>query len=423
MSEDNIIKGHCIICHADAVELSDEHVIPDALGGYIHCYKVCKDCNSRMGDHVDSQLMNHFLIKGLRYVHKLKGKTNAIPNPLVGDGVLDTGEKVRVEDVKGVITPRILPSSPEIAPDNKSGKITVDARDEKLVPTLKQKMLKKMGVNPDEVQLVTTRTVHQIAQPVVQMQNVVDLKNYKIALLKIAYEICVELFPDYENDPLGHQYADILYSVAYDHEDALERLDEVRFMGNGFEDPLKPMLSQFIDYENKKRHIIAVFNNDGHLCCMVKLFDTFCMIIEMSDSPYLDKGNMTLYFNDFSKHGYEQLTLSELVNQLSEEQMRGYKFDAQGNALLDTLCETSEVGFHANKYGDNLVFNSDGEVIMTEEMLRSNLTDDRITDSELSDSKFTTTYHIPSGMYFKVSPTDNLIQLVEIIETTEIRRY
>ena len=111
------------------------------------------------------------------------------------------------------------------------------------------------------------------------------------------------------------------------------------------------------------------------------------------------------------------------MNQLSEEQMRGYKFDAQGNALLDTLCETSEVGFHANKYGDNLVFNSDGEVIMTEEMLRSNLTDDRITDSELSDSKFTTTYHIPSGMYFKVSPTDNLIQLVEIIETTEIRRY
>lgn len=37
--------GHCIICHADGVELTDEHVIPDAIGGYIHCHKVCKDCN------------------------------------------------------------------------------------------------------------------------------------------------------------------------------------------------------------------------------------------------------------------------------------------------------------------------------------------------------------------------------------------
>lgn len=85
---------------------------------------------------------------------------------------------------------------------------------------MQQKMLKKMGVNPSEVKLVSTRTVHQIAQPAVKMQAVVDLKNYKIALLKIAYEICVELFPDYENDPLGQKYADIIYGVAHERADA-----------------------------------------------------------------------------------------------------------------------------------------------------------------------------------------------------------
>jgi len=56
-------------------------------------------------------------------------------------------------------------------------------------------------------------------------------------------------------------------------------------------------------------------------------------------------------------------------------------------------------------------------------MLKSSLIDDMITDSELSDSKFTTTYHIPEGLYFKVSPTDQLVQLMEIIETTEIHKY
>lgn len=30
--------GHCIICHRDGVDLSDEHVIPDAIGGYYHIY-------------------------------------------------------------------------------------------------------------------------------------------------------------------------------------------------------------------------------------------------------------------------------------------------------------------------------------------------------------------------------------------------
>lgn len=120
--QENKIIGHCIICHQDDVELSDEHVIPDAIGGYIHCYKVCKECNSHLGDHVDKLLLDHYLIKGARHVHKLKGKTGFIPNPLTGDGVLNTGEKVRVEDVDGVATPRILPQSPEIAADNMSVK-------------------------------------------------------------------------------------------------------------------------------------------------------------------------------------------------------------------------------------------------------------------------------------------------------------
>ena len=136
-TEKEIIKGHCIICHQDDVELSDEHVIPDAIGGYIHCYRVCAECNSHLGDHVDAHLLNHYLIKGARYVHKLKGKKGAIPNPLTGDGVLNTGEKVRVEDVNGVSTPRILPQSPEIAEDKKSGKITVT----KMVSDQKQSQL------------------------------------------------------------------------------------------------------------------------------------------------------------------------------------------------------------------------------------------------------------------------------------------
>lgn len=422
-TEKEIMKGHCIICHQDNVELSDEHVIPDSIGGYIHCYKVCKDCNSHLGDHVDKLLLDHYLIKGARHIHKLKGKTGAIPNPLTGDGVLNSGEKVRVEDVDGVVTPRILPQSPEIAADNKSGRITVDIKDEKLIPAMLQKMQKKMGVKPGEITMVSHREVHQIEHPVIQIQAIVDLNKYKIGLLKIAYECCVEQFPEYENDALGQRYASILYDVAHEIDSSIERLGEVKFEGNGFQDPLEQILSQFIDYSNKKRHIIILFNHAGHLCCLVKVFNIFSQYILMSDSPYLNGGEMRIYINDFSKHGYVLLTLDELLANQIEEKTTGYKFDEEGMSLMASMPGGIPIGFHANIDGQNLVYNQDGTAIMTEEMLKSTISEDRITDSSLAGGEFTTTYHIPDGYYFRISPSDAFVQLREIQEISKIQKY
>lgn len=416
-------KGHCIICHKNDVELSDEHVIPEAIGGYIHCYRVCKDCNSHLGDHVDIHLLNHYLIKGSRYVHRLKGKTGFIPNPITGIGQLDTGEKVRVEDVNGVATPRILPKSLEIAEDRKSGRITVDAKDEKLIPAMQQKMLKKMGVKPEEVMVVSHREVQQIAHPVVQMQAMIDLKNFKIGLLKIAYECCVEKFHEYEKDPLGQKYAEILHDVAYEADGAMKRLDEVRFEDDGFQDPLEPLLSQFIDYSNDKRHIVVLFNHAGCLTCIVKVFNIFCQYIQMSDAPYLKESEMQFYINDFSKHGYEQKTLTELVSGLVEAKTKGWRFDDKGTDYLDGLGATEVVGFQANKYGDNLVYDANGTPVMTEEQLIDTLPADHIIDSSLEGGKFTTTYLIPEGYFFCVASSDTLVQLKEIIETSKIKKY
>ena len=417
------IKGHCIICHQDDVELSDEHVIPDAIGGYIHCFKVCKECNSHLGENVDSHLLNHFLIIGSRYLHKLKGKKGSIPNPLTGDGVLDTGEKVRLEDVNGIATPRLLPQSPEIAVDNKSGKITVDVKDENLIPAMQQKMLKKMGVKPGEVTMVSHREIHQIEHPVVHFWAMVDLKNYKIGLLKIAYECCVELFPEYENDPLGRQYAEILHDVAFEVDGALDRLDEVKFEGDASQDPLEQILSQFIDYSNQKRHLIILFNHAGHLCCLVKVFNIFRQYIQMSDSSYLNEADIRLFINDFSNHGYELFTLDELVANQIEEKTTGYRFDEKGMALIASISGGNGVGFQANMDGQNLVYNQDGVPIMTEKMLKCMMTEDRITDSSLVGGEFTTIYSIPEGYYFYVSPIGALVQLKEIIETSKINMY
>lgn len=416
--------GHCIICHQDCVEMSDEHVIPDAIGGYIHCYKVCKNCNSHLGDNVDIHLLNHYLIKCARHIHKLKGKAKFIPNPLIGCGMLlNTGKKVRVVDKEGVLTPQILPQSPKIADDNKSGHMIVDINDEKLIPAIQQKILKKMGMKPGGVAIECRRDVHKIENPVVQMQVNVDLKKYKIALLKIAYECCVELFPEYENDALSQKYAKILYDVAMKVDGAFDHLDEVKFVGDAFQDPLKHLLSQFIDYSNKNRHIIVYFNHDGHLCCLVKVFDIFSQFIEMSDSAYLKDGDIRLYINDFFKHNYEQLTLKDLIAKYSEVKPTVYKFDEHDMELITSLQQRENVAFYANKYGENLIYNKKGIVIMTEETLKDTMAEDRANDSSLSGNEFTITYYIPNGFYFKVSPTNTLVQLKELTETAIIHKY
>ena len=413
----DINKGHCIICHRDNVELSDEHVIPDSMGGYIHCYNVCKECNSRLGDHVDACLLNHYLIMGLRHVHKLKGKKGAIPNPLLGDAVLKTGEKVRVEEANGVLTPHILPSAPVISDDNRSFNIVLDKRDEKLIPSIVKKMYKKMGLKPGKFKIVSEAEEHQLIQPVIEKRSLIDLKNYKIGILKIAYECCVQLFPEFEDDPLGRLYAEILYSAA------IERLDEVPFVGDGFHDPFESLLSHFLDYSNKKRHYIVFFRHDKELYCLVKLFDVFNQTLKMSDNGYLCENGMILFVNDFGKFSYEVLSMEDLANKVSSFEERHYLFDKIGMEYMASISVDKEIGISANKYGQNLVFNENKQVVTTEDSFLMSLPEECLTETEIIDDSFTTTYHIPSGYFFMLAPIEQLIQLTEVEVVTKLNKY
>ncbi|WP_420268046.1 HNH endonuclease, partial [Citrobacter portucalensis] len=74
----------CIICRLEKDNMSDEHVIPDSLGGYYHIHTVCRDCNSLLGTQVDTHLINNKFGELYRSHYNLKGKTGGIPNPFGG---------------------------------------------------------------------------------------------------------------------------------------------------------------------------------------------------------------------------------------------------------------------------------------------------------------------------------------------------
>ena len=68
----------CIICKKtkNNHEFNKEHIIPESIGGSLTIDNVCKSCNSKLGEEIDSKIINDFLIKGKIVGNKIKNKKN-----------------------------------------------------------------------------------------------------------------------------------------------------------------------------------------------------------------------------------------------------------------------------------------------------------------------------------------------------------
>lgn len=411
-------KGHCIICHRDDVELSDEHVIPEAIGGYYHIYNVCKECNSGLGANVDKHLLNHWLIKSARHAHGLKGYSNTIPNPLIGDGVLPTGEKVRVEeDKQGQLYVHLLPTTPVASDDGKQFEISVDIKDEKMVEKMKAKYLKRNKIDPSKYQIVSQRDIRQIEHPSVKMQFKIDMNSYKFGLLKIAYEFAVDKVEGYYEDPIARIYADIL------KEGNLDRLAEAYLEGDGLACANIKVFETMIDYSKTSRHILLLFNLHGKMYCMVKLFDIFCQIIRMSDKAYGDDNFIEIAINDFNERKCRFMNGEELVKATMQEEITTYKFSEEGQELIAAEMDKQEVAVVCNSQGDNLLFDSRGYAWCTENQLLLTLEKFNLTKKEQETSDYmSVTYLIPFGLHFLLVPSKQLVMVREVTKKNYFKK-
>ena len=132
------MNSKCIFCLEDK-PLTDEHIIPDSIGGSLYITAVCKDCNSHIGTDIDGPFINSMPVSLPRFTYDVPGKSGAVPNPFGGVGISVDGLKVRLDDD---FKPHILPSVEEET--TPSGDIAVrmifDKADE---PRLSEEVLKK----------------------------------------------------------------------------------------------------------------------------------------------------------------------------------------------------------------------------------------------------------------------------------------
>ena len=298
--------GYCIICRKNNTLLSDEHVIPDAIGGHYHIYNVCKKCNSILGDNIDIKLLNHILIKLHRFANRMKGKTGSVPNPFDVKSATDIGQKVRVEDNNGVLTPFLLPDVKSNS-DGTHIQITLDKRDEKDIEQIIAKKLKKHGLSSGTHQMVETRSYHE-SNPVIHSTLSFDLEDFKIGMLKIAYEFAVDSVPNFLNDNNAILISEILCNQDFN------KLSQIQFIGSGFENLLHPIFGNLIDFSNKNRHYLFLVESQNNLMCFVNLFNLISIGVILSENSTYLNDDFIVGINDINATTFDKYTATELFN-------------------------------------------------------------------------------------------------------------
>ncbi|MBO9682950.1 MAG: hypothetical protein J7502_09830, partial [Flavisolibacter sp.] len=285
-------------------------------------YSVCSDCNSKLGSRVDSKLVNHTFMEFARYRHKIRGKKGGLSNPFAGVGVLsdDPEQKIRTEmDDDGNFVTRLLPKIPKLESGSTHIQFSIDAADRHLKDTVIDKILKRNGIDRSQVNFY--EETERSERPEIHQMMLFDISDFKIGLLKIAYEFTIDTLPAYFEDEVGKIIADIL------HRGDLQAMKgKVQFFGNGFTKKILKPLEHLVDFENDNHYLVLIEAKALGLICQVNLFNSISIAIQMSTKQgYLDR-NIIVGINDIRKCTFEKLDICELVKRTYSSNEYAFQF-------------------------------------------------------------------------------------------------
>ncbi|MBQ6783931.1 MAG: hypothetical protein IJP63_08015 [Acholeplasmatales bacterium] len=195
----------CILCNNKFDELTEEHIIPYALGNdTLKANILCKDCNSDLGSFVDCSLIDNIAIQIKRMDLKISGR-GKVPNPFK-QGVDAKGNKYIVNnDFK----PTIINS---ITKDG--NRFRAHASNKEELKKIVRKSLTRDGYYSEKINNVMDMIDKIEAnkfKPELIYDIEINLNDYCLAILKIAYEYAyLRLGDSYLNDTRANEIKDII---------------------------------------------------------------------------------------------------------------------------------------------------------------------------------------------------------------------
>lgn len=411
-------RNICIICRTKGKEMSDEHIIPEALGGKIHSFCVCKECNSKLGSNVDNHLIDHWFAQAFRHQFKLKGYSGKIPNPLLGDGTLADGTRVKtIADTSGVIAVKHIPTKPEVSDDGMSFSFSVDAADAKEIDKIKAKMIKRLGIDLSKYQVKEEVKHMVIEKPEVKSSFKIDILNYKIGLLKIAYEFACERIPEYFESKDAETISTIL------HDADIAKMKGLCLVSDSFPGVDNHFFEDYIDYGKENRHVLILLNVDGKLYCLVRIGNYFESVVLLANSEFPIAEEAIICINDLDKSTPQSFTLTDLINNAVRSSSLSFKFDDKIAPEVESLLKCGRIGISCNRYNDNIIYNAYGHpVISTQDFLFQSSAIGAYQSSRDDKGNLITTYPLSGSLFYKGMPGDYLIPIAEIIELQEIEK-
>lgn len=330
-----ILMAQCAICRRRDVPYSLEHVIPEALGGcYTSRQLMCVDCNSQMGHRVDAPLVNHWLAELFRFCYDVKGKANAPPNPFAGEFNLQTDPdramRIRIGS-DGALVPYIIPDVKRTNLDANRDQvdISIDASDEGQLERIVSKIAKRAGLSADEM-LIAERTRVSTHDGLVG-QRIVDTRNFKIGLLKIAYAFACGRVSEYVQSSDAARIAETL------REARMEDVERYVNIGDGFDHAILAPFTHFMDFEGLK-HYLVLCATGNRLLCFVHLHRTFTVGVTLSTESFGEL--LEFAVNDIEAHTFKVWPLEDL---LSPAQLRPAHYVPREQRVLTQVIHPDQL--------------------------------------------------------------------------------
>lgn len=314
----------CIFCKNNLTEnrLSDEHVLPHAIGGCLVIKSVCKQCNDSLGHDCDVLLTESPLIRMIRLGLRIPNKNGEIVSPLKDgrlaghDGTIATYIQP-TQNGKGSVSLR-----PQVTrvplPDGGMRTIvkTDDARQsQEILGKMRARHLRTGGKGLE----VTDQWSTIIKAPVVIKDFKANILDVIRPILKISYEMAFYWLGDeFENDPSAEP---IRIGVT---QNVLGDVDaEVHYFANASQFGASPIPSYC--------HVIglSVVGNRGWVC--LRLFNVI-------ESCVLVSENMHRYQSENGKF----IIVDPIARRLMKDSMGSFDSDK-----ADILWKKTEQGKNA----------------------------------------------------------------------------
>jgi hypothetical protein len=262
--------ANCFCC-SELKRLTEEHIIPQSLGGRLSAWIYCKECNDTFGRTIEAELINNFrYFSTALKVDRIRGKNQPYNVTLVPDGMELTFDGKEFKRTRPVV---------DIKKDgDKVESIQIIARssDELEKITLGFKRKYSLG---DEFE---TKTEFHPGPIDVEREFVFDNSLIRRAVSKIAYGLICTKIP--EDKVFSCSFNDIRNYIRFG---AQKDLASANFRNTGFlSDNVRPLHKIHISFNRRKKLVIGFVCLFGIFKYTTLLSKDFNSVVDWADLDY-----------------------------------------------------------------------------------------------------------------------------------------